>query len=276
MKSIILISLTFFVSTTCQSAFINVYDTPTRDDGAWYLLTQHNLPPTPHHLQHAEIFGRDITGYNYLILKAIDLVQSTAMDGGRYFIGKDANPPESPVGHILNLFDKPLLSPPRQSSYCTGATYAAFIEALNSIITSEERLMLSQNRFEAFRMQELDGGRREDHMKFWGRWNADLAGHSYALIQYTGMGKVIAPNSARPGDFVNIVWKNNRGHAVIFLGWEVDEKGEKNLIYWSSQPSTNGFGDSQTHLSNTKKVTFVRLINPRRMFSFDVDTPVNL
>ncbi|HAZ14560.1 MAG: hypothetical protein A2X86_15625 [Bdellovibrionales bacterium GWA2_49_15] len=251
------------------------FDAPTRDDGRWYYVLNNSLPSEAHHQRHQEIFGRDITGYNHMVLKAIDQVQGTALDGGGYFMGRDATPPESPIGHILQLFEKPLLSPPRKASYCTGATYAAFVETLNIIIPASERAALSEDRFEALRMQELDGTRREDHVKFWGRWNADNTGHSDALIQYTGMGKVMPPNSARPGDFVNIIWKNNHGHAVIFLGWQIDAKGEKNMLYWSSQPATNGLGDSQTRLSNTKSVTFVRLTDPRKIFSFDVDTSVD-
>ncbi|MBI2520844.1 MAG: hypothetical protein HYV97_10520 [Bdellovibrio sp.] len=274
MRRKIVISLIVFLAASWRSAPPNQHDFPTFDDGSWYLIADRDIPTERHHLKHQEIFGRDMTGYNYLVLKAIDNIQSRALDGGGYFLGRDATPPESPIGHALQLFEKPLLAPTRKTSYCTGATYAAFIETLNSIIGPEERSLLSEDRFEAFRMQELDGGRREDHVKFWGHWNADNTGHSYAMIDYTEMGKLITAKSARPGDFVNIVWKNNRGHAVIFLGWNVDEKGEKSLLYWSSQPSSNGLGDSQTHLSNTKSVTFVRLINPRKMFSFDIDTIV--
>ncbi len=273
MKFKILVPLILLIAVSWKSIPHKENDFPTVDDGTWYY--QDRLPAVAHHIQHQEIFGREITGYNRLILKAIDLVQSTAMDGGTYFMGGTAIPPESPIGHVLKLFTRPLLSPPRHSSYCTGATYAAFIEAMNLIISPEERGQLSQDRFEALRMQELDGGRREDHVKFWGHWNADNTGHSYAMVQYSQMGKEISAKSARPGDFVNIIWKNNHGHAVIFLGWQMSEKGELDMLYWSSQPGTNGLGDSRTHVSNTKRLTFVRLVDPRKIFSFDVDTEVD-
>ncbi len=79
--------------------------------------------------------------------------------------------------------------------------------------------MLSPERLEAIRMQEPDGGRREDLIKFWGYWNADGFGTHFALVQYSRMGQEIRPAQLRPGDFVNISWKTGLGHSVIFLVW---------------------------------------------------------
>ena len=102
---------------------------------------------------------------------------------------------------------------------------------------------ISPERFEAMRMQELDGGRREDWVKFWGLWNADGPGCHYALVQYSGAGSEIAPIHARPGDFMNINWKSGLGHSVVFLGWHKDSEGKKHVLFWSSQMGTNGLGD---------------------------------
>jgi hypothetical protein len=196
------------------------------------------------------------------------------VDGGGYFIGIKAVPTESPVGYDIKLFDKPLLDPPRSTSYCSGSTYAAFIESLNLIYpTGWNRINYKQ--YEAMRMQEPDGGRREDEIKFWGHWNDDGYGSHYALVQYGKMGKEIPPRQARPGDFMNISWKKGGGHSVIFLGWIKNDDGRTGIAFWSSQKSTNGFGDVYTSsLDRISKVKTVRLTNPEGLFNFDIEEPV--
>ena len=89
------------------------------------------------------------------------------------------------------------------------------------------------------------------------------------------MGKQIDPINARPGDFLNISWKSGLGHSVIFLGWCIDEDGEKCLMYWSSQKGTNGLGDQVVKLSRIREAMFVRLTNPEKLFTFDVKKEVN-
>ncbi len=246
---------------------------PTTDNGEWFILKKEDLAGGTHHTRHAEIFGKYVTGYNAWVLQAIDKVQATALDGGGYFTGIKAVPTESPVGYALTLFGKPLLAPPRTTSYCSGATYAAFIEQLNLMLPQAAH-KLTPERLEALRMQEPDGGRREDTIKFWGKWNDDGFGNHYALVQYSQMGTEIKPRNARPGDFMNISWKKGLGHSVIFLGYYRDEDGAKNVVYWSSQTRTNGFGDEVVLLERIKNVKVVRLTAPQNLLSFDVNTPV--
>jgi len=242
-----------------------------------FLLKGPELSLGTHHTRHFEVFGKFVEGFNNgingAILKGIDIVQAHAMDGGGYFTGKDSIPTESPVYYNLHLFGRPLIEVPRHSSYCSGATYAAFIEALN-LLLGERGAELSEERYEALRMQEPDGGRREDHVKFWGHWNADGFGSHYALVQYAKIGEVIAPNDLRPGDFVNISWRSGLGHSVIFLGW-AKVKGDKKMLYWSSQRATNGYGDQLVSLKRIKNIKAVRLTNPEGLFSFDPTTPVD-
>jgi len=245
----------------------------TTDDGEWFVLTKDDLAAGAHHTRHAEIFGKYVKGYNYYVLQGIDKVQATAMDGGGYFIGIKAVPPESPVGYKLKLFDRPLLEPPRSTSYCSGSSYAAFIEQLN-LIFPESGKRLGHGRYEAIRMQEEDGGRREDTIKFWGKWNDDGFGSHYALVQYAKMGKEIKPRNARPGDYMNISWKTGNGHSVVFLGWYQDENAKKHIVYWASQTRTNGFGDEAILLERIKEVKAVRLVHPENLFAFDVTTTV--
>jgi hypothetical protein len=125
---------------------------PTSDDGSWLVLSPNDAKLGPHHVRHAEVFGKYVTGYNLAVLRGIDTVQSSAMDGGGYFTGVKAVPAESPIGYPLSLLGKPLLAPPRKTSYCSGASYSAFIESLNLIVANASK-QLSNERFEALRKQ---------------------------------------------------------------------------------------------------------------------------
>jgi len=270
----IIIGLLFIFSGCEQREAVNTDLSVTKDDGSRLVLTKKDISVGAHHTKHAEIFGKYISGYNKIILKAIDSVQSTAMDGGGYFIGVTAEPPESPVGYNVKLFDRQLLKAPRKTSYCSGSSYSVFIESLN-LIYKNGSPKLSKDQYESLRMQELDGGRREDGVKFWGKWNADGFGNNFALVQYSGIGKIIKPVNARPGDFMNISWKSGVGHSVIFLGWYINDENEKCVVYWSSQSRTNGFGDEVVPIGKIKEAMFVRVTDPEKIFTFDVDKQIN-
>ena len=240
----------------------------------WLLLKPGDISASMKNLNHYKNFSKYATGNNLEVLKAIDSVQSHAMDGGGYFIGKDSIPTESPIGYELKLFGHSLITPPRTTSYCSGSSYTAFITALDFILPKGAK-KISKQRMEAMRMQEPDGGRREDWIKYWGIWNADGFGSEYALVQYAKMGKVIKPEDARPGDFMNISWKTGIGHSVVFLGWYIDKDGTKNVVYWSSQKATNGMSDQIVPISRIKEVKIVRLTKPQNIFKFNVEQKVN-
>lgn len=263
------------VLTSCAISQRNRSLVTSSDDGRYFVLSRTSLPSAiPQHLQHEEFFGKYVHGINRAVLKGIDIVQAHAMDGGGYFTGKDSIPTESPVYYNLCLFGQPLIDVPRHSSYCSGATYAAFIEAINLLLADQAR-RLSPERLEALRMQEPDGGRREDLVKFWGYWNADGFGNHFALVQYSRMGEMIKPAQLRPGDFVNISWKSGLGHSVIFLAWVLDD-GERKMLYWSSQRATNGYGDQLVSLDRIKEIKAVRLSRIQNLFTFDINQPVTL
>ena len=187
------------------------------------------------------------------------------MDGGGYYALLHTDPPQAPIGYKLKLYNKVLFNPERTTSFCSGSSFAAFIEGMNLIYPDST---ISPSQTELVRMQEPDGGRREDHIKFWGEWNADGYGNDFALVQYTKIGERIKPEEARPGDFMNISWKSGLGHSVIFLGWYKDENGKKYVMYWSSQKGTNGLGDQMSLLSSIKELLIVRVTHPERIFNF--------
>lgn len=247
--------------------------TPTKSDGKILFLSEKEVLDT-HSTSHFKMFGKYAKGYNEFILKAIDQVQSTAPNGNGYFIGLKANPPECPIGYELKLFENPLLQPTRKSSYCSGSTYTAFIEALNFMF-AKSKAKLSAERLEAFRMQEPDNSRREDGVKFWGKWNDDGFGNHFSLVQYSKIAEPVSPEEARPGDFMNISWKSGNGHSVIFLGWYNDKNGKKYVYYWSSQPKTNGLGNELAELEKIKEVMIVRIKHPENIFNFDITAIVD-
>ena len=205
---------------------------------------------------------------NRAVLDAVEKIQATAPDGGGYFTGPKASPPESPIGFPVCLLGSKLLEPPRSTSYCSGASYAALIGALDTLLAARAA-DLTPERLEAIRMQEPNGARREDFVKLWGWWNADGPGCLYALAMYSHLGSRIGASQAQPGDFCNIQWQHGNGHSVVFLGWERSPTGEPAMKYWSSQKGTNGLGVQTSALSTMFGMVFVRLTNPEGLFELD-------
>ena len=224
--------------------------------------------PPSHNLQHEVAFGKHTGEINRAVLASVDKLQATAPEGGGYFAGVKAVPAESPIGIPLTLFGKPILNPPRTSSYCSGASYAAFIGAIDRLLALRS-FELTADRQEAIRMQEPNGGRREDMVKLWGWWNADGPGSLYALVMYTKLGERISALDAEPGDFCNIQWLRGPGHSVVFLGWDSTPEGEPTMRYWSSQKGTNGIGDQTSSLASMSGIVFTQLTRPEAIFEFD-------
>jgi len=262
--------LLIFTVISCKNIQIkkdNLFQT-SANDSVFYLNKQDidNL----NHTNFRDVFGNKILGYNKYVLKAIELIQKKFPDGGGYFIGLKADPPESPIGYNLKFMGSELLNAPRTSSYCSGASYTAFIESLNLILDS---VSLDSIRCDAIRMQEWNGSRREDGVKLWGNWNADGYGSYDAMVSYTGIGIKINPEQARPGDFVNISWKSGIGHSVVFLGW-YKENGQNFICYWSSQKSTNGISVTTANVDRIKDLVVVRIIHPEKILSFNPENKV--
>lgn len=231
-----------------------------------FYLAPGQLEAGMHHQRHLELLADSTVGYNAYVLQAIDKVQASAPQGGGYFTGVKAVPAESPIGYGLQLLGAPLLTPPRSTSYCSGSSYTVLIEALNALFPGRR---LDARRVELMRMQEPDGGRREDRVKAWGWWNADGYGSQFCLVQYLGLAEEIAPRDALPGDFVNISWKSGNGHSVVFLGYSRDEQDGLQVSYFSSQASTQGLADHKVSADLIQDVKFVRLTHPEKLFTFE-------
>ncbi|MHB8852553.1 MAG: hypothetical protein ACYC6P_04235 [Ignavibacteriaceae bacterium] len=256
------------------SAIFLVFPKSIKSQNKWLILKPGDISANYHNLDHLKIFSKYSRSYNLEVLRAIDTVQAHAMDGGGYFIGIDSTPTESPIGYDLQLFGNSLINPPRSSSYCSGSTYSVLITSLDFILGKSSR-NISKDRIEAMRMQEPNGSRRDDWIKYWGIWNADGFGSEYALVQYSKMGIEVKPEDAIPGDFMNISWKSGIGHSVIFLGWYIDKNGDKCVTYWSSQKGTNGFGDQIVSLKKIKSLKIVRLTKPQNIFKFNITNKID-
>ncbi len=231
-----------------------------------FYLSSQQLAGGVHHQRHSELLAHDTVGYNAYVLQAIDRVQASAPEGGGYFTGVKAVPAESPIGYPLQLLGAPLLIPPRTTSYCSGSSYSVLIETLNLIFPGRS---LDAQRLELMRMQEPDGGRREDRVKAWGWWNADGYGSQFCLVQYLGLGEEIAAQNALPGDFVNISWKSGNGHSVVFLGYSRNTQDDLQVSFFSSQASTRGLADHTVSADAIADLKFVRLTHPERLFTFE-------
>jgi hypothetical protein len=143
------------------------------------------------------------------------------------------------------------------------------VEALN-LLYPDGSAKLASDRLEDLRMQEADGATRLDYVKVWGNWNSQW-GHERVLVSMTGMGEAVLPERARPGDFVNLAWRAGKGHAAVFLGW-AERDGSLQMLFWSSQKHTRGYGDRLVPLSKIKDARFVRLTHPERVFTFAVNS----
>jgi hypothetical protein len=229
---------------------------PTPDDGTRWVLSREAQRLEARHTRHREVFGKGMRGWNLAVLSGIDRVQSTAPKGGGYFANPAALPLESPVGYPLRLWGEELFVPERRTSFCSGATYAALIEAVGFLFP--ENPGAGPEVFESLRQHEVGGGRREDQVGFWGVWNGESAGLWHALGPLTGMGRRVPPHQLRPGDFLHVFWNRVRGHSTIFLGWT----SSGGLRVWSSQKSTNGFGDLTIAPGRYSRLVGVRLVEP--------------
>ncbi len=78
------------------------------------------------------------------------------------------------------------------------------------------------------------------------------AGPAEALPAHRLGARVPSLEEARPGDFLQ-AWTPDRsiGHSAIFLGWDRDDAGAiVGVRYWSSQPWTDGIGESSMSLGD--------------------------
>ncbi len=189
---------------------------------------------------------------NEIVLEAVEDMP----EGGGYSVGKGARAAlERAVNKIgLSGGEGEIEAFP---SFCSGATYLVL---LKSILELERRGFLGmddQSRANLFDISKKEGEGA------WGRWNSNGPGAGVFLNE-AGIGRnFISMDQARPGDFAKLHWtskvgKGERGHLVVFLGFESVD-GVPSMRFWSAN-NPGGKGEKTVPLSEIKHAIFSRLV----------------
>ncbi len=117
---------------------------------------------------------------------------------------------------------------PKGRTYCCGLTLELFYRVAGTAQGFSELLA---------------PGASEEFKNLWFCRAVFSPGPEDAMTSF-GLGrKIVKPEDARPGDFVQI-WRHKKsGHSVVFIDWARDLKGNiVGIHYWSTQPATRGIG----------------------------------
>lgn len=192
---------------------------------------------------------------NRLILRAI----SDLPKGGGYAVNRTAM---TALRSSLLCDDSGLILNPRkaQPSFCSGATYLVFVQALAEWHESARRPLSPA----VLDLLLVKG--QADGTGVWGRWNANGPGTA-RLFTELGMGvNFQSLEDAQPGDFLKLWWnehvgKREFGHSVIYLGLAKDKDGSPGIRFWSSnQP--DGYGEKVVPFTKVKRLLLSRLTRP--------------
>ncbi len=195
---------------------------------------------------------------NRHILKAI----SSLPRGGGYAVNRTAM---MGLRSSLTAANSRLVMEPvkAQPSFCSGATYLVFVQALATWHDSVRRPLPQQILDLLMVRGQADGD------GVWGRWNANGPGTG-RLFTELGIGvNFQSLEDAQPGDFLKLWWnehvgKREFGHSVIFLGLAKAEDGSPGVKFWSSnQP--DGYGEKVVPLTKVKRFMVSRITNPGRL-----------
>jgi hypothetical protein len=155
--------------------------------------------------------------------------------------------------------------PSAQPSFCSGATYLVFLQALDEL--SREGVLT----LDAPTLAALLVAHQRDGQGVWGRWNANGPGTA-RLFAELHLGRNFSEFSdARPGDFMKIFWtdeigQREHGHSVVYLGTYT--AGGKELVrFWSSNMASgpgdlSGYGEKLIPKTRIIRAIFSRLEAP--------------
>jgi len=147
-----------------------------------------------------------------------------------------------------------------QPSYCSGATYLVFLQALQRLETG--------NRLSPGVIHALSVQGQPDGVGVWGRWNANGPGTA-CLFHELKLGRNFTSfEEAQPGDFMKIFWtaavgRHEHGHSVIYLGKSFDH-GVEMVHFWSSNQPL-GFGEKSVPRTRIVYAIFSRLETPENI-----------
>ena len=200
---------------------------------------------------------------NAAVLSAIRTMPS----GGRYSASSAAF---DGLGRAVTVGNGALRIDSRnaQPSFCSGATYLVFLQALDQL--SRERGFA----LDAATLSTLLVAHQRDGQGIWGRWNANGPGTA-RLFSELRLGRNFTDFAdARPGDFMKIFWtdeigQREHGHSVVFLGTNVIA-GKEFVKFWSSNIASgagdlSGYGDKIIPRTKIVRAIFSRLENPENI-----------
>jgi len=199
------------------------------------------------------------TDANSIILSVIN----TMPKGGGYAASREAT---ENLQKAISRSGSQLAIAPRLAtpSYCSGATYLVFLQAVQALTASNKSVDVSVSNALLVKGQ-CDGS------GIWGRWNANGPGTACLFHELQLGHSFISWESAKPGDFMKIFWNYNvgireHGHSAVFLGLTKDVNSGKALVrFWSSNQDTNGFGERQVPREKIFGVIFSRLEYPENV-----------
>lgn len=193
------------------------------------------------------------TDYNSWVLSSIETLPDA---GGYELTSKPVKRLRDAFSWVENGTDLDVNLNAVTPSYCTTATYLVFFQVIQQYF-QEQNSTLSVPV-----LSRLKPNLERDGLRIWGRWNSNGPGTA-KFFHDTGMGvNFDDPNLARPGDFLKIFWngevgKNERGHSVIFLGYD-----NGHVRFWGSSSGTKGYGIMTVAPESYKKLLFSRLTSP--------------
>lgn len=144
--------------------------------------------------------------------------------------------------------NRPILRKDSRGTYCCGYTFAVFFQAAEG-----RGLLDGLNAHDLHVIQQHWYGAATDYEEQ----------QAAKAIPDAGLGRIINPADAQPGDFV-CFHRRKSGHSVIFLGWVYEGDIIVGMRYRSSQTTTNGIGDATEYFttSGLRSAT----IDPKRCY----------
>ena len=201
------------------------------------------------------------TTFNEVLLKAMKELHQ----GGGYSVKKPAS--DLLKASIRVEKDKLVVDMTAKGpTYCSGATYLAFLKAVDNV-----NLKLATG--VASRLRAVDENERwlGDGYGLWGRWNANGPGTAM-VVKELDLGVNFLDDDfseAKAGDFLKIFWttavgRKERGHSVVFtrvIPERATGRRVKQVCYWSSQ-GTVGIGEDCKERDELKNMIFSRITKP--------------
>jgi hypothetical protein len=150
-----------------------------------------------------------------------------------------------------------------RSTYCSGATYLVFIQAIQRLIPRSE---VGGGLAEALAIKG-----QPDGVGVWGRWNANGPGTACLFYELRLGRNFTSFDEAKPGDFMKIFWTDavgtrEHGHSVIFVG-RGSVNGVETVRFWSSNKPL-GYGYKEVPRTRISHAIFSRLETPSNITGF--------